>query len=148
MAPFFLGLIVALLVVLAQFFRDLVHAVLDFGAMGGGELIVVVLKLVDLVLLANLVLMIVVAGVEIFAPGSADDGKERPDGAALVDFGGLKLKVFASISAIAAVDLLESSISSESLDKARALVEILILLAFVVSGLLLAWMDRLSAERH
>ena len=149
MAPFFLGLIAALLVLLAQFFRDLTRAVIGFAELGGGELVVTVLKLVDLVLIANLVLMIVAAGAEAFVPRSTEDAKAPPDGgAALVDFAGLKLKVFASLSAIAAVDLLESSINFESMDKARVFVEILILLAFVVSGLLLAWMDRLAAERH
>src|SRR5438477_12636568 len=70
MAPFCLGLIVALLLVLAEFVRELVQAVLGFTGMGGSEVIIAVLKLVDLVLVANLVVMIIGAGVEIFLPSS------------------------------------------------------------------------------
>ncbi len=74
MAPFCLGLLAALLIVLAQFFRELAHAVLGFTAMGGPEVILAVLKLVDLVLVANLVVMIIGAGVEIFLPSSPGTG--------------------------------------------------------------------------
>jgi uncharacterized protein (TIGR00645 family) len=52
--------------------------------------------------------------------------------------------VFGSISAIAAIEVLESFINIESVDKQNVLWEILILLTLVVSGLLLAWMDRLG----
>ena len=140
MAPFCLGLIVALLIVLAQFLRELVHAILGFAEIGDAEIILAVLKLVDLVLIANLVVMFVGAGAEIFLPG---DGKP----AGIVDIAALKPKFFASISAIAAIDLLESFINIGPADKSGVQWEILILLAFVVSGVLLAWMDRLAGER-
>ena len=65
-----------------------------------------------------------------------------------VDFSGLKLEVVASLIAIAAVDLLESFVSIHTAVKANVLWQIAILMAFVVSGVLLAWMDRLVAEPH
>ena len=71
MAPLCLGLIAALLIVLGQFFRDLAHAVVGFPAMGTAEVILAVLKLVDLMLVANLVLMLIEAAVEIFLPPAA-----------------------------------------------------------------------------
>jgi uncharacterized protein (TIGR00645 family) len=148
MAPFCAGLIVALLIVLAQFLRELMQAVQGFAAMGDAEVILAVLKLVDLVLVANLVLMIINAAVEIFLPASGGAGDERPDGAGIAEFAALKPKLFASISAIAAIDLLESFINVGPADKGAVLWEIAMLLAFVVSGVLLAWMDRLGGERH
>lgn len=113
MAPFCLGLIAALLIVLAQFLRELAQAVL-----------------------------------EIFLPGAAAADEARPEWAGLIDFAGLKPKLFAAISAIAAIDLLETFINIGPADKSGVLWEIAMLLAFVVSGVLLAWMDRLAAERH
>ena len=146
MAPLCLGLIAALVLVLAQFFRELGHAVLGFTSMGGSELILAVLKLVDLVLVANLVVMIIAAGVEVFLPTEAAPGQDRPEGAGIVDFAALKPKVFASISAIAAIDLLESFLDIDAVEKSGLLWEVLILLAFVLSGVLLAWMGRLAAD--
>jgi uncharacterized protein (TIGR00645 family) len=150
MAPLCFGLIAALAIVVVQFGRELVHAVTGFPAMRGAEVILSVLKLVDLVLIANLLLMIVGAGIEIFlpaAPAANAVDAERPEAAGVNEFAALKPKLFASIGAIAAIDLLESFVNIESVDKTAVLWEIVILLAFVVSGVLLAWMDRL-ADRH
>lgn len=147
MAPFIFGLIAALLLVMAQFFRDLVKAVLGFPELGSADVMVVALKLVDLVLVANLILLIVTAGIATFAPRPADADGDTAQLGGIADFAELKLKVFASIAAIAGVDLLEHVIYIDTVDKTGVLVRIVVLLAFVVAGLALAWMDRLT-HRH
>ena len=148
MAPFCLGLIAALILVLVEFVRELVQAVLGFAGMGGSDVILAVLKLVDLVSVANLVVMIIGAGVEIFLPSGAEQNKDGLQSAGIVDFARLKLKLFASISAIAAIDLLENFLNIDSVHQSGVLLEIAMLLTFVVSGVLLAWMDRLAAGRQ
>ena len=55
-----------------------------------------------------------------------------------IDFAGLKLKVVASIIAIAAVDLLETFVEIDTIDKSDVFWSIAILLSFVVAGVLLA----------
>jgi uncharacterized protein (TIGR00645 family) len=144
MAPLCLGLVAALVVVLVEFFRELAQAVVGFSAMHSAEVILVVLKLVDLVLVANLVLLIMAAAAEIFVPNEPSAGTVRPGLPRGVDISALKLKVFGSISAIAAIEVLESFINIASVDKQNVLWEILILLTLVISGVLLAWMDRLG----
>src|ERR1700676_1384782 len=79
-APFCLGLIGALLIVLVQFFRELVHTVADFGEMAGSDVILTVLKLVDLVFIANLVVMLIGAGVELFTRGPQPGETGTPAG--------------------------------------------------------------------
>jgi uncharacterized protein (TIGR00645 family) len=147
MAPLFLGLIAALLLVVVQFFVDLCHAVGDFAGLSTSGVVVAVLKLVDLALLANLVLLMIVAGAEFYVPHRAPDDAHRPGLPVVANFAELKLKVFASISAIAAVDLLEDFINIDAMDTKAVVLQILILLTFVVAGLLLAWTDRLSQHR-
>ena len=119
MAPFCLGLIIALLLLLAQFGRELAHATLGFAAMDGSGMILAVLRLIDLVLVANLVLMIISAAVEILAPSPSTASEERPEWVGIVDFAGLKPKLFASISAIAAIDLPKCVASSGTPEKIR-----------------------------
>jgi len=99
MAPFCLGLIVALLLVAAQFFRELAHAVAAFAEMGDSDVILAVLKLVDLVLIANLVVMIISAGVEIFLPAAVHRRDQEEGTSDIVDIAALKPRLFASISA-------------------------------------------------
>jgi uncharacterized protein (TIGR00645 family) len=148
MAPLCAGLVVSLLIVLAQFFRELAQVIVGFAAMDSAEVMLAVLKLIDLVLIANLVLMIIGAAVEIFLPAPAAAEGGSPGGPGVVDFSMLMLRLFASISAIAAIYLLERFINVHPIDKSDILWEILILLSFVVSGVLLALMDRLGSERR
>lgn len=148
MAPLCLGLVAALAIVLVQFFRELWHAIMAFSGSGDGDIMIAVLKLVDLALIANLVIMIVNAGADILTPQSDPEGSVAGAHSEGVAFGLIKLKLFASISAIAAIYLLERFINAQPIDSTEALWEILILLTFVVSGVLLAWMDRLADDRH
>ena len=148
LAPLALGLAAALLIVMVQFFRELVHAITGFAEMDDSAVMIAVLKLVDLALIANLVVMIVGAAVEILAPNTPAPEGEPSDRAGDVAFGLVELKLFASISAIAAIYLLERFINVHPLDKTDLLLEILILLSFVASGVMLAWMDRLSGRRQ
>jgi uncharacterized protein (TIGR00645 family) len=145
-APFCLGLIAALVIVMAQFVRELIHVVGAFTELGDADLIIAVLKLVDLVLIANLVVMIIAAGVEIFLPTATHHPEDASSDTA--DIAALKPKLFASISAIAAIDLLESFINVAPADKTSILVEVAMLLAFVLSGVLLAWMERIESQGH
>lgn len=149
MAPFYLGLAAALVVVIVEFFRELVVAVVGFDGMHRESVILVALKLIDLVLVGNLLLIVIGAGLDtIVSRRVTDEHPARPDWMGKDDFSGLKLKVLASIIAIAAVDLLESYIEIETVDKATIVWKIAVFLAFVVAGLLLAWMDRLTSEPH
>ena len=98
MAPFCLGLIIALLLVLAQFLRELAHAIAEFGGMVGSDVILAVLKLADPVFVANLLVLIIAAGVELFIPPSSEVAQQEPFGLSSVEFAVLKLRVIAGRS--------------------------------------------------
>ncbi len=148
MAPLYLGLIAALIVDAIEFFEELVHTIIGITKLSADGTILAVLKLVDLVLIGNLVLIMITAGI-----GTLGTIKQSEDDAPLiqfmgrVDFSGLKFKVIVALVAIAAVDLLESFVEVSSVDKTDLLWQIVILLTFVITGLLLAVMDRLH-EGH
>jgi uncharacterized protein (TIGR00645 family) len=149
MAPFYLGLIAGLAIILVEFFRELVRAVAGFPDMTTDAVILAVLKLTDLVLVGNLVLIMIGAGLDtILSRDGAEVRLRRPEWMGKVDFTALKLKVVASIVAIAAVDLLENFFTIESMDKGTLVWSITVFLALVVAGVLLALMDRLGADTH
>ncbi len=148
MAPCYLGLIGALVVVLVEFFRELAAAFSRLGDMASADVILAVLKLIDLLLVGNLLLIMSFAGVETFvSKAAANDGRDRPEWMGKVDFSGLKLKVIVSLVAITAVDLLESYVEISTVDKTDLFWQLVILGTFVLTGVLLAWMDKL-AETH
>jgi len=148
MAPLYLGLVAALIVDGFEFFEELVHTIIDVSRLGPDGTILAVLKLVDLVLIGNLVLIMITAGI-----GTLGTIKQSAHDAPLmqfmgkVDFSGLKLKVIVSLVAIASVDLLESFVEVSTVDKTDLFWQIAIIATFVLTGVLLAWMDRL-AEPH
>jgi uncharacterized protein (TIGR00645 family) len=149
MAPLYIGLIAALVVVAVEFFEELFHTVISFASLNADGTILAVLKLIDLVLIGNLVLIMITAGI-----GTLGSIEQSEDDAPLlqfmgkIDFSGLKLKVIVSLVAIAAVDLLESFVEVATIDKTDLLWQIIILATFVLTGVLLAWMDRLVASNE
>ena len=148
MAPLYLGLIAALIVVVMEFFKELAHTIASFAALNADGTILAVLKLIDLVLIGNLVLIMIVAGIGTLGSiARSEDDAPLVQFMGKVDFSGLKLKVIVSLVAIAAVDLLESFVEVASINKTDLLWQIAILGTFVLTGVLLAWMDRL-AEPH
>lgn len=149
MAPLYLGLIAALIVVVVEFFKELAGTIAAFAGLNADGTILAVLKLVDLVLIGNLVLIMIIAGIGTLGPiaRSADDAPMMQF-MGKVDFSGLKLKVIVSLVAIAAVDLLESFVEIATIDKTNLLWQVVILATFVMSGVLLAWMDRLHGPHE
>src|SRR5207237_135069 len=115
--------------------------------MDRSNVILAVLKLVDLVFVANLLLMISNAGFERLVQrtpdlehGSSDEG--------IVDFAVIKLRVVASISAIAAIELLETFVNIDQADKSTVLCNSPILSSFVLSAVCMAWRARLETRRR
>src|SRR5258708_34325246 len=130
MAPLYLGLIAALGIVLVEFYRELAHTVAGFGEMTIDMVNLAILKLIDLVLVGNLVLIMTAAGVQALA-SSAEAAADRRDWMGKLDFSGLKFKILASIVAIAAIELLETYMNIGSFNKTYGLWKTLILLALV-----------------
>lgn len=144
-APLYAGLALSLLLLLGKFAMTGYDLVLH--GLGGSEdhLIVAVLGLVDVTLLANLVVMVIFAGYENFV-SRFDDRElgERLGWMGQIGFSDLKVKLMASIAAISAIHLLEDFMNVAELTDRALLWRAGLHLLFVVSGVLLAWMDRVS----
>ena len=67
---------------------------------------------------------------------------------AKIDFSGLKLKLLSSIVAISGIQLLKSFMDIHNISDRDLIWYVAIHMTFVVSGLMLAWTDRISAEKH
>ena len=150
MAPFYLGLVIALLVLLFKFGQELLHFVSHAMGASESETILGLLSLVDLTLTGNLVLIVIFSGYENFV--SKIDAKGHPnwpEWISQVDFAGLKQKLLASIVAISAIALLKAFMNlGPNEDTGRITWLVIIHVVFVVSSLILALSDKLSAKDH
>lgn len=147
-APFLVGLLAALVLLLYRFFADLVTLALHLSGQGWHELVVGVLNLIDITLTANLVLIIIFSGYENFIQKiEFKDHPDLPSGLINVDFSALKQKLLGSIAVIAAVDALAWYLDLEgTTDTAKLGWAIGFPLMFVAALLMLAIADRLG--RH
>lgn len=153
MAPMYLGLVVSLGILTVVFVRELAHYAPQALTMSSETAILAILTLIDLTLAANLLLIVIFSGYENFV-SKLDIGAhvDRPDWMGAVDFSGLKMKLIASIVAISAIHLLKRfmEIGQQKADAVfgeRELFWLVVIhLVFVLSGVLMAAMDWLSAR--
>jgi uncharacterized protein (TIGR00645 family) len=151
MAPFYVGLVLALFALIVVFFQELIHELPHVMEMRAESAILLALSLIDLSLAANLVLIVIFSGYENFV-SKIDVGnhEDKPEWMGTVDFSGLKLKLIASIVAISAIALLKAFLTLTEpgavLDQPRLLWLVVIHLTFVVSGVMLAAMDWVSSR--
>lgn len=153
MAPMYLGLVVALGMLTIIFLRQLAYYAPQTLTMTAEEIILVCLTLIDLSLAANLLLIVLFSGYENFV-SKFDIGEEgeRPSWMGTVDFSGLKMKLIASIVAISAIHLLKRFMEIGETGAAPLMNDpvlfwlVVIHLTFVLSGVLMALMDWLSAK--
>ena len=140
MVPIYLGLFAALVMLAVKFLQQLVALGVALPGLSGADTVLGVLRLVDLALLANMVLIVVLAGWDsVIGPLTP----ERSDFADL-GFGAIKVKLLGSIVAIAAIQVLEGFVHISDVAIAPLLWQLVLLLGFGVAGLLLALMDRLG----
>lgn len=152
MAPMYLGLVVALAMLAVIFLRELAYYAPQILTLSPEKTILVVLTLIDLTLAANLLLIVMFSGYENFVSKfDFDAGADRPEWMGKVDFGGLKMKLIASIVAISGIHLLKRFMEIGNPDVPtmddRTLMWLTVIhLTFVVSGVLMALMDWLQSR--
>jgi len=142
MAPFYIGLVVALVVLLLKFVQEIIHFVPHVFISPESDVLLFVLTLIDLSLTGNLLVMVIFAGYENFVShiDVAEDA-HRPTWMGTIDFSGLKIKLIGSIVAISGIHLLKQFMNVEAVNKEDLKWLLLTHAAFVISGVLLAVMD-------
>ncbi|SDR51974.1 TIGR00645 family protein [Rhizobiales bacterium GAS191] len=151
MAPFYLGMVLALAAVLYVFMHELISEIIRLPSMDAEQVILLALSLIDLSLAGNLLLIVILSGYENFVSKiDVVDHEDRPSWMGTVDFSGLKMKLIASIVAISAIALLRAFLPlgdlQEKMDDGRLKWMVIIHLTFVASGVFLAVMDWVASK--
>jgi uncharacterized protein (TIGR00645 family) len=149
LAPFYAGLVIALAVLLLKAMQELGHFVLHAFDAAESDVILGVLTLIDLSLTGSLIVIVVFSGYENFV-SKIDSGahEDWPEWMGKIDFTGLKLKLMSSIVAISAIQVLKAFMNLGKISDRDLMWYVAIHLVFVVSGLILAWTDRISEKAH
>ena len=168
-APLYFGLIVTQAVYVYRFFLELWHLI-DFGLLGGTlpkgtvppevsseqTIMLIVLGLIDVVMIANLLIMVIVGGYETFVSRLNLKGHpDQPEWLSHVNAGVLKVKLATALIGISSIHLLKTFITAgnippEASEQAAMNTnysifwQVIIHVTFVASAIALAWIDRLT----
>lgn len=148
LVPFYVGLALCIAILLVKFFKEFIGLVSIVFTGSGTDVVIGILTLIDVVLIANLLLIIIFAGYENFVSKIDTAGHEdRPSWMGKVGFSDLKMKLIGSIVAISGIELLKAFVAVESLTNEQLAWKVGIHLTFVVSGVLFALTDWLTTKK-
>jgi len=164
-APLYLGLIVAQGVYVYRFFLEVWHLIqvsifnhpildLATGAYrppDEKDIMLIVLALIDVVMIANLLVMVIVGGYETFVSRLKLEGHpDQPEWLSHVNAGVLKVKLATALIGISSIHLLQTFIElgdgGNKITDSTVIMQIALHMTFVFSALLLAWTDRISSK--
>ena len=104
-----------------------------------------VLGLIDVVMIANLLIMVIIGGYETFVSRlNLKDHPDQPEWLSHVNAGILKVKLATALIGISSIHLLKTFINAERLEPTMMLWQVIIHITFVASAIALAGIDRLT----
>jgi uncharacterized protein (TIGR00645 family) len=156
-APLYVGLIVAQGIYVYQFFIELWHLLHSAfsGQVPAGStvpdlstfIMLNVLGLIDVVMIANLLIMVIIGGYETFVSRlHLDDHADQPEWLSHVNAGMLKVKLATALISISSIHLLKTFImvqTAPTVNNYGVMWQVIIHVVFVFSAIALAWTDRL-----
>ncbi len=142
---FYLGLAIALAVYAVTFADKLWEFVSKALVLDEADSILKMLGLIDAALVASLVVMVMISGYENFV--SRFDDSDTVHWLGSIDTGSLKIKVASTIVAISSIHLLQVFLNVQQYTDMNLLWYTVIHIAFVISALFLALIDRISAKK-
>lgn len=147
LAPIYIGLSCALLALAVKFFQEVFHVLPHVMELSESDLILTILSMIDMGLVGGLLVMVMFSGYENYVSSiNIKDDTEKLSWLGKLDTGSLKNKVAAAIVAISSIHLLRVFMGIENIANDKLLWYVLIHLTFVLSALVMAFIDRFS--RH
>ena len=150
LAPLFLGLSLALLALALKFFQEVWHVLPHVFELSESDLILSLLSMVDMGLVGGLIVMVMYSSYENFVSRLDLDEKdsERLGWLGKMDAGSLKNKVAASIVPISSIHLLRIFMNISTIENDKLLWYVIVHLTFVLSALVMCWIDLLTRKAH
>jgi uncharacterized protein (TIGR00645 family) len=162
-APLYLGLIVAQVVYVVVFMVELWHlaetVMQDLTHIDEAVVMLAVLGLIDVVMIANLLIMVIIGGYETFVSRIKLDGHpDQPEWLSHVNANVLKVKLAMAIIGISSIHLLKTfievgdlgdntgaeNVTGNTYTEEGVLWQVVIHMVFIVSAIALAWIDKIS----
>lgn len=147
LAPIYLGLSLALILLGIKFFQELVHIFPTILNTTESDLVLVILSLIDMALVGGLLVMVMFSGYENFISRiDLSEDTDKLSWLGKLDAGSLKQKVAASIVAISAIHLLQKFMNVATIENDKLMWYVIIHLTFVLSAVGMAFIDKMNEK--
>ncbi len=149
-APLYIGLIVVLIVYVYEFGLGLIHLVKNANAKAAETLIMLqALDLIDVVMIANLLIMVIIGGYETFVSRlNTQNHPDQPEWLDEVNAGTMKVKLALALITISSIHLLRTFIDPNQ-NPNTTMWQVIIHLTLVVSALAIALTNKMvTAEKN
>jgi uncharacterized protein (TIGR00645 family) len=142
---FYGGLGLALIIYAISFVLKFIKVAGGVFDLDENEMILAMLGLIDAALVASLLVMVMISSYENYV-SRFEGATQELSWLGKLDAGSLKIKVASSIVAISSIHLLQVFLNAQQYTNDKIILFMALHLTFVVSALLLAWVDRISSK--
>ncbi|KTD19910.1 TIGR00645 family protein [Legionella londiniensis] len=143
-APLYIGLIFILTAYVYRFMAELFHLIAHFTSAGDTQIMLGVLDLIDVVMIANLLIMVILGGYETFVSRlNLDTHPDQPEWLDHLDAGAMKIKLALALIGISSIHLLRTFIEPGKQGNDAVMWQVVIHLTLLVSALTIAYTNRL-----
>lgn len=147
--PIYLGLIVVQAIYAYKFMKSLWHLIVNLGQMDENSIMLAVLGLIDVVMIANLLVMVVVGGYETFVSRlNVDSHPDQPEWLNHVNASVLKVKLSMAIISISSIHMLQTFINASNMTETTMKWQLFLHLGFLASAIAIAYTDKILHDSN
>ena len=147
--PLYLGLILILAAYVYRFTRELFTLIMHINGFDDTHIMLGVLDLIDVVMIANLLIMVVMGGYETFISHlDLNAHPDTPEWLDHLDAGAMKVKLSLSLVGISSIHLLRTFIDPTKLSNFSVMWQVIIHVTLIVSALAIAWTNNMLSKSH
>jgi len=144
-APLYLGLILTLVLYVYDFAIGITRLIPNLTSLDETQIMLGVLDLIDMVMVANLLIMVIVGGYEVFVSKlRLEAHPDQPEWLDKVNAGSMKVKLGLALVSISSIRLLRSFFSITTMTNSAIFWQVMIHMTLLVSVLLIALTNRLT----
>lgn len=148
-APLYLGLIGILMVYVYRFLLELIELVIHLHGFDDNQIMLGVLGLIDVVMIANLLIMVILGGYETFVSRlDLSTHPDQPEWLDHLDAGAMKVKLALALIGISSIHLLRTFIDPGKLGFQNVMWQVLIHLTLLISALTIAYTNKLLGNEN
>jgi uncharacterized protein (TIGR00645 family) len=148
-APLYVGLIAVLAAYMYRFIFELVHLIINMNSYTDTVIMLSALNLIDVVMIANLLIMVVMGGYETFVSSlHLESHPDQPEWLDHMDAGAMKIKLAIALIGISSIHILRTFIEPDHYTNSSIMWQVIIHITLLISALTIAYTNQLLSKKN